>query len=235
MFETLVMTKREKTAARTALAFPVAAVFQVVLVGTLLAYSLLYIPAVRAPSLAWAVFKGDATPVVPVHKGPEKTATGPEREGEREGPPAVTPIGIPLSPQPEPQAGGREFGDPNGVDGGIPPDGDYRPPDDVPVARPVSEIRDPWQVRVPQPLSRIAPDYPAAARAVGLEGRVVVQLIVNEEGRVVDAKVLQASNPIFAEPALSAVRQWRFTRPIDAQSNQAVSCYTTVTIHFTMR
>lgn len=235
MFETLVMTKRERTAARTALAFPAAAVLQVGLAGTMLVYSLLHIPAVKAPSLAWSFFQGDIHVVVPIQKATPATRNEPARSEPRND--GYAPDAVPDGTPPPDGAGprGPVDGDPNGVDGGMPPPDDYRPPDEVPVARPVHEIRDPWQVRAPQPISRVAPDYPPAARAIGMEGRVVVQLVVNEEGRVVDARVQHVTNPIFEEPALRAVRLWTFTRPIDAQSNQAVSCYLTVVVNFTLR
>jgi protein TonB len=41
-------------------------------------------------------------------------------------------------------------------------------------------------------------------------GRVVVLFVVDESGRVKSAKVDDASNPAFAEPALEAVKKWRF-------------------------
>lgn len=235
MFETLVMTKRERTAARTALAFPAAAVFQVGLAGALLVYSFLHIPAVQPPSLAWNFFQHDTQVVVPIQKAAVKTGAGQARtEPKNDGyAPDTVPDGTPPPDGAGPQ--GPVDGDPNGVDGGMPPPPDYRPPDELPVTRPPSEIRDPWQVRTPQPVSRVAPDYPPAARAIGLEGRVVLQLVVNEAGRVVDAKTQFVSNPIFEQPALQAVRQWTFTRPIDAQSNQAVSCYMTVVVNFTLK
>lgn len=41
-------------------------------------------------------------------------------------------------------------------------------------------------------------------------GTVYVIFIVNKRGRVERAKVQRASDPIFAEPALAAVKQWKF-------------------------
>ena len=53
--------------------------------------------------------------------------------------------------------------------------------------------------------------YPEAARASGVEGRVVVRYDVTADGNVVNA-VVEASEPpgVFDEAALAAVRSWRF-------------------------
>ena len=115
----------------------------------------------------------------------------------------------------------------------MPPGPGYKAPE-VPVAKPINTILPPDRVRVPHLVRRVAPDYPPPAIAMHLTGRVVVQLVVNEAGRVVDAQILSSTNVIFNEAALRAVRQWEFTRPIDAQSEQAVSCYLPVVVEFTL-
>ncbi|HEU0302287.1 MAG TPA: TonB family protein [Longimicrobium sp.] len=54
--------------------------------------------------------------------------------------------------------------------------------------------------------------YPAVLRDSRVGGRVVIELIVNEDGRVRDgsARVLDASHPAFGEAALRAVDRFRF-------------------------
>ena len=52
--------------------------------------------------------------------------------------------------------------------------------------------------------------YPALAREAGIEGQVVVQFVVNEEGEVEDATVLRSPDDLLSEAALAAVRQSRF-------------------------
>lgn len=55
------------------------------------------------------------------------------------------------------------------------------------------------------------PTYPEVAREAGIEGRVVLSLVVDEEGRVIDAEVIVAQPPdVFEEAALEAVKQWRY-------------------------
>lgn len=62
----------------------------------------------------------------------------------------------------------------------------------------------------PQTRSQVSPLYPAEARSAGLTGEVLVEFLVGEDGRVLDARVLRATNPVFESPTLRAVQKWRF-------------------------
>ena len=64
--------------------------------------------------------------------------------------------------------------------------------------------------RTPRAKGQTAPLYPAAMRASGLEGRVLVEFTVDTQGRVVSAEVLNATNREFEEAAIRAVMKWRF-------------------------
>ena len=55
-----------------------------------------------------------------------------------------------------------------------------------------------------------APEYPRSLKQAGVEGVVEVEFIVDESGRVRDARVVRASAPEFAAPTLAAVARWRF-------------------------
>lgn len=54
-----------------------------------------------------------------------------------------------------------------------------------------------------------APQYPAEAQALGLRGIVILELIIDEEGKVASVDVIR-SVPPFDEAAVSAVRKWEF-------------------------
>jgi TonB family protein len=54
------------------------------------------------------------------------------------------------------------------------------------------------------------PIYPFVMRASGMRGEVVVDFIVDIEGRVRNAFVVRTLNPAFDDPALEAVRKWKF-------------------------
>lgn len=74
----------------------------------------------------------------------------------------------------------------------------------------MAPIRVGGEVRAPALVERVEPVYPPAAAAMGLEGRVILEAIVDEDGRVVDLKVLR-SGGVFDRPALEAVRYWRYS------------------------
>ena len=56
----------------------------------------------------------------------------------------------------------------------------------------------------------VAPVYPAALVAQGLAGSAQVRCTINVRGEVVSAEVAQATQPLFGEAAVAAVRQWKF-------------------------
>jgi TonB family protein len=69
------------------------------------------------------------------------------------------------------------------------------------------EIR--WDV-CPVPLASTYPVYPAEALQAGRKGRAVVRYLVNTQGRIQTAKVLEASAPEFGGAAMASIDAWRF-------------------------
>ena len=77
-------------------------------------------------------------------------------------------------------------------------------------------------------IKRVEPVYPPIARTARLEGTVVVDAIIQEDGTVSDVTVLSSSNPVFNQACIDAVRRWRFTPvPHDVVLS--------VTVRFTLR
>jgi TonB family protein len=62
-----------------------------------------------------------------------------------------------------------------------------------------------------RPVRAVAPTYPAGARADDREGEVTVELVVDRDGRVVEARVTRPAGHGFDEAALTAVRAYRFS------------------------
>jgi TonB family protein len=60
-----------------------------------------------------------------------------------------------------------------------------------------------------QLVHRVAPVYPAQARLLHLEGKVILAATVMEDGTVRDVKVVEGS-PALAEAAVDAVKRWRY-------------------------
>ncbi len=86
-----------------------------------------------------------------------------------------------------------------------------------------------WE-EAPELLKMVLPVYPEIAHKAGVEGYVIVQMVVDENGDVLEAKVVVASPPgIFEEAAIAAVMQWKFKparqrdKPIKVRMGQRVN------------
>ncbi len=85
----------------------------------------------------------------------------------------------------------------------------------------------------PVALKREAPAYPAAVRAIGVEGSVEVALTVLRDGRVGWVSILRADPPgYFEQAALSGVRAWRFEPA--REKGVPVECRMLTRVRFTL-
>lgn len=82
-----------------------------------------------------------------------------------------------------------------------------RPTADIGDAAPISEALVDIRARL---LEGRAPTYPEDARAGGVEGDVRLELIVDPDGKVETARVIQGANASLERAALEAVRSFRF-------------------------
>lgn len=76
-------------------------------------------------------------------------------------------------------------------------------------------------------LNKVKPVYPPMFERARIPGTVVLDAIIHRDGTIGDIKVLQSTNDQFAQSAIAAVRQWRYT-PIPYEG------IVTVTVNFTM-
>lgn len=77
-------------------------------------------------------------------------------------------------------------------------------------------------------------DYPLIARQNGKDGRVVLTVLIDNEGRIRDVRLLQGAYEALNEVALRKVREAIFTPAYD-DKNKAVSCKVTLPIRFELR
>jgi protein TonB len=75
---------------------------------------------------------------------------------------------------------------------------------------PRAPVRVGGAITAPALLSRVAPEYPPIAVSAKVEGVVILEAIVDREGRVEKVKVLR-SIVLLDEAAKAAVRQWRYS------------------------
>jgi TonB family protein len=64
-------------------------------------------------------------------------------------------------------------------------------------------------VHIGKASKRVLPEYPQAARAMGVSGDVIVRFSIDETGRINDIKV-QCGHPLLRQASEEAARQWEF-------------------------
>lgn len=77
-------------------------------------------------------------------------------------------------------------------------------------------------------------DYPLLAKQQGRDGRVVLSVIIDNEGRVRAAQLLEGSYEALNEVALAKVREAVFTPAYDKSGN-AVACKVRLPIRFELK
>ncbi len=91
-------------------------------------------------------------------------------------------------------------------------------------------------VTMPQiiPGSYILPEYPEDARKAGIEGTVLVDVLVNKHGQVAAVTVKEGIEecPSMDRSAVSAVRQWTFVPA--TKDGKAIEIEVTVPIKFVL-
>jgi periplasmic protein TonB len=78
---------------------------------------------------------------------------------------------------------------------------------------------------------RVEPEYPEQALTQHVQGPVLLDVHIDEEGAVQEIKVV-SGDPRLADAAIAAVRQWRF-KP-QTVNGHAVEMETKITLKFTL-
>ena len=132
--------------------------------------------------------------------------------------------------------GGLPGGAPGGIPGGIPdgvPGGvvDRLSVRDEPLRPGIGNVTMPELIES----SKVVPVYPEIARVSRVEGRVILQAVIHEDGTVAELEVLRVSpdNFGFAESAVDAVEQWRYKPAL--QNGTPVDVYMTVVVEFRLK
>jgi TonB family protein len=143
--------------------------------------------------------------------------------------PLVAPQEIPLDKPEEAEPTGEPIAVAAAPAGGFGYSG--APP--APVPAPSEPIHLPESARPPEPVSsNPQPEYPEDARRRGLEGQVILRIVVGDDGRVGKVEVLRGEEPFVSE-AVRAVRSWRY-RPATLDGS-AVAAYRVVRIPFRLK
>ena len=67
------------------------------------------------------------------------------------------------------------------------------------------------KLQTPALVRRVEPNYPPFLAQARVQGVVILEAVINEEGAVTDVKVLRSVNPLLDREAVLAVRQWRYS------------------------
>jgi protein TonB len=166
----------------------------------------------------------------PEPEPPPEPVVAPKATAPKPPPPkpsVKTPVEVPQEPLKEAEANKAQLAEESdpfqrGESAEKPPEPTVVAPPPPPPPKPVLRPENKGPVRVTEDMTRpeaigaqAKPDYPADARAQGIEGTVWVRYVVSEAGVVTDAKVVKGP-PEFAAVCLAAVRGWRFKPALQA-------------------
>ena len=84
-------------------------------------------------------------------------------------------------------------------------------------------------VKAPERVTYVQPEYPAVAQAARVSGIVILEAIVGTDGSVTDAHVIR-SIALLDQAAINAVRQWKYTPT--TLNGVPVPVIMTVTVNF---
>lgn len=223
-------------------------VVHTVLLSAVLLIPLLYatehLPAVKmmAAFVVTAPPPPPPPPPPPAPKAPAAESRSAAKPVESASPDAA-PVEAPTEVRPEPAVppgvegveGGVEGGVVGGVVGGIvgglitpaPP-----PPPPPPAPKPTGPVRVGGQIETPSLVKRVDPKYPPLAVAAKLTGTVILEVVVNEEGRVSDVTVLR-SQGLLDRAAIDAVKEWQYSPLV--LNGVPTPFVLTVTLNFSLR
>lgn len=87
-------------------------------------------------------------------------------------------------------------------------------------------------IKAPSRIKYVMPAYPVLARNAGVQGLVIIEALINVDGKVEQTRVLR-SHPLLEDAALSAVREWEYTPTL--LNGRPTPVIMTVTVNFTLK
>lgn len=91
-------------------------------------------------------------------------------------------------------------------------------------------IRIGGQIKYPLVRKRVNPVYPALAKLSRIEGSVVLEAVVDEQGKVSQLKYLSGGHALLIEAAIQAAGQWEF-EPCNL-NGEPIAIILPITVHF---
>ncbi len=91
------------------------------------------------------------------------------------------------------------------------------------------------EIEAPVRLTELNPIYPEPARRARIEGKVILQLIIDKEGNVTQVNVLRGLPFGLTEAAVEEAKRQKFKPAYNKTTGLPVSCYWTITIGFQLK
>jgi periplasmic protein TonB len=146
---------------------------------------------------------------------------------------SIPPVNVPTGINPEPPEPIVEHpGTPDGVVLGTVDNVSVLIPPPPIVAPPPQPLRVGGAIRQPQRVHHVQPVYPSIAQSARIEGIVIIEATIGEDGQVINARILR-SVPLLDQAAIDAVRQWQYTPT--TLNGVPVPVIMSVTVQFTLQ
>jgi TonB family protein len=97
---------------------------------------------------------------------------------------------------------------------------------------PTGPIRIGGDVAMANLIKQVSPVYPAASRAAGVQGVVLIEATIDTSGSVVNPRVMSRIDAALTEAALEAVKQWQYKPAF--LNGQPTEVVTTITVNFSL-
>jgi len=104
---------------------------------------------------------------------------------------------------------------------------------DGPEDAPSGPIRLTAAMTPPMAIYKVQPRYTETARRANVQGVVVVEAVIDEQGRVTDVRVLRGLPMGLDRAAIEAIQQWKFSPAM--MQERPVKVYFTLTANFTLQ
>jgi TonB family protein len=98
-------------------------------------------------------------------------------------------------------------------------------------ATPRLSISVPGEVQAARLIRQIKPEYPPIAKAARIQGTVRLSAVIGTDGVVTELRVVSGS-PMLVQPALEAVRQWRYMPTLS--NGEPAEVLTTIDVNFAL-
>ena len=99
-------------------------------------------------------------------------------------------------------------------------------------SKPKAPVRVGGRVKEPRLIRRIDPVYPPLARQTHMQGVVIIEAVLDEQGNVEEMKVVSGP-PLLIQAALDAVKRWKYEPTYLNEQPVAVQLNVTVTFRMT--